>query len=146
MHRQHPQPRVEEPLDQQPVRPLIPTNPTSSRTRVRHNAVRPFSSCTNVAASSSSPFSSATSTSCLAAAQSIPAYRHIPHLSSIGSRSQRPNPEIPLRFLIDKALTFGATSCCRSRHLTTAGTGWSLTGPPLKGKESRPSPGGGRGK
>ena len=37
--------------------------------------------------------------------------------------------------LIDKALAVGATSCCRSRHLTTVGTGWSLTGPPLKGKE-----------
>ncbi|MGN6167045.1 MAG: hypothetical protein ACTHQQ_02595, partial [Solirubrobacteraceae bacterium] len=30
--------------------------------------------------------------------------------------------------------------------LTTAGTGWSLPGPPHKGKQQRPSPGGGRGK
>ena len=47
---------------------------------------------------------------------------------------------------IDKALDqIGATSCCRSRHLTTVGTGWSLAGPPHKGKQSWPSPGGGRG-
>jgi hypothetical protein len=50
-----------------------------------------------------------------------------------------------LRVLIDKALAVGATSCCRSRHLTTVGTGWSLAGPPLKGKRKWPSPGGGRG-
>ena len=47
--------------------------------------------------------------------------------------------------LIDKALHKGATSCRRSRHLPTVGRGWSFEGPPQKGKQSRPSPGGGRG-
>ena len=48
-----------------------------------------------------------------------------------------------MRNLIDKALN-GATSCCRLRHLTTVGTGWSALGP-APGKERWPSPGGGRG-
>jgi hypothetical protein len=34
--------------------------------------------------------------------------------------------------------TSRATSCCRLRYLTTVGTGWSLAGPPLKGKRSWP--------
>lgn len=37
------------------------------------------------------------------------------------------------------------TSCYRSRHLTTAGTGWSALGSP-PGKKPWPSPGGGRSK
>jgi len=40
----------------------------------------------------------------------------------------------------------GATSCRRSRHLTTAGRGWSFVGPPSKGKRTWPSPDGGQGK
>jgi len=39
----------------------------------------------------------------------------------------------------------GATSCRRSRHLTTVGTGWSPSGPPHKGKQKWPSPDGGQG-
>ena len=31
---------------------------------------------------------------------------------------------------------FGATSCCRSRHLTNVGTGWSLAGPPQRASNS----------
>src|SRR2546423_7398032 len=50
-----------------------------------------------------------------------------------------------LRVLIDKALAVGATSCCRLRHLTTVGKGWSSASPPLKGKHSWPSPDGGQG-
>src|SRR5205807_4680924 len=73
----------------------------------------------------------------------IPAVHLSP--SIVESPSQRPDLGVPLRVLIDKALKFGATSCCRLRHLTTVGTGWSLAGPPLKGKRSWPSPGGGRG-
>jgi hypothetical protein len=57
--------------------------------------------------------------------------------------SRRPDQELPLRNLIDKALN-GATSRCRLRHLTTAGTGRSALGPP-PGQGRWPSPGGGRG-
>jgi hypothetical protein len=41
--------------------------------------------------------------------------------------SRRPDQEVPLRNLIDRP-SIGATSCCRLRHLTTAGTGWSASG------------------
>src|SRR6185312_11863161 len=80
-------------------------------------------------------------------AQSIPATLPVidpPFPRSVDTRPC-PDHEVPLRVLIDKASTAGATSCRRSRHLTTVGTGWSFIGPPRKGKRSRPSPGGGRG-
>jgi len=34
----------------------------------------------------------------------------------------------------------GATSCCRSRHLTTAGRGWSLSGPRTRASRTGPLP------
>jgi hypothetical protein len=46
--------------------------------------------------------------------------------------------------LIDKALK-GLRPVAACGNLTTARTGWSLAGPPNTGKQSRPSPGGGRG-
>ena len=58
----------------------------------------------------------------------------------VRSPSQRPDPEVPLRVLIDKALEVGATSCCRLRHLTTVGTGWSLAGPPQRASNRGPLP------
>jgi hypothetical protein len=44
-----------------------------------------------------------------------------------------------LRVLIDKALN-GATSCRRSRHLTTGGTGWSFAGPRTRASDRGPLP------
>ena len=48
-----------------------------------------------------------------------------------------------MRDLIDKALNRGYVLLPLA-HLTTAGTGWSASGPP-PGKKRWPSPGGGRG-
>ena len=73
MQRQHPQPRVQQPLDQQPVRPLDRDQRHLQPHQRAAQRRSPFSSCANVAASSSSPSSSATSTSCFSDAQSTPA-------------------------------------------------------------------------
>src|ERR1039458_8685486 len=63
----------------------------------------------------------------------------ITHRSSFGTVRQRPDLEVPLRVLIDKALN-GATSCRRSRHLTTGGRGWSFAGPPSRASDRGPLP------
>jgi hypothetical protein len=44
--------------------------------------------------------------------------------------------------LIDKALAVRGDVLLPLAALTTVGTGWSLAGPPSKGKRSWPSPGG----
>ena len=146
MQRQHPQAGIKQPLHQQPIRPLdrdqhhlhphehaaqpgqallvmrIPRRQHLATVLVGHEHIvrlrRPID-------------------------PGIPTRHHHPPRSR--SPSQCLDPEVPLRVLIDKALAVGATSCCRLRHLTTVGTGWSSAGPPLKGKRSWPSPGGGRG-
>ena len=74
MQRQHPQPRVQQPLDQQPVRTLDRDQLDPQSHSGRHSDRTPFSSCANVAATSFLPAASATSTSCLSDAQSTPAY------------------------------------------------------------------------
>src|ERR1039458_5571949 len=63
----------------------------------------------------------------------------ITHRSSFGTVRQRPDLEVPLRVLIDKALN-GATSCRRSRHLTTGGRVWSFAGPPSRASDRGPLP------
>jgi hypothetical protein len=125
MQRKYPQPRVQEPLDQQPLRPLDrdqdnfqpnerPAQRAQSllvmreRRREHLDAVAVGHQHVVLIRRPIDP--------------GIP-LRHLnPPL--IGTPSQRPDPEVPLRMLIDKALArVGATSCCRSRHLTTVGTG-----------------------
>ena len=65
---------------------------------------------------------------------------HLVHpFSLIRSPSQRPDQEVPLRMLIGRP-SLGATSCCRSRHLTTVGTGWSSSGPPTRASDRGPLP------
>src|SRR5450755_539541 len=104
----------------------IATTSTSKHTNASHNAVIPLSSCANVSPSNALPASSAIRTSCFSDAQSIPA--QLPTDPPSGRFDKRPDLEVPLRVLIDKALN-GATSCRRSRHLTTGGRGWSFAGP-----------------
>jgi hypothetical protein len=124
----------------------IATSPTSSRTSVRHNAVSPFSSCAKVTATTSAPVSSATSTSCFSDAQSIPAYRQpILHLfRSLAFTAPRP------RGTVADAHRQGPHSsglrpvaaCGTSPPSGRAGLWQALH---TTGKQSWPSPGGGRG-
>src|SRR5450755_1970065 len=55
-----------------------------------------------------------------------------------------PGQEVPLRTLIDRPST-GATSCCRLRHLTPAEGSWSPLGPRNGASTKWLSLGGGRG-
>ena len=73
MQRQHPQPRVQQPLDQKPIGPLNRDQPHPVTHQGAAQAPHPASSCANVAARTSSPVSSAISTSCFSDAQSTPA-------------------------------------------------------------------------
>ena len=113
MHRQHPQPRVQQPLDQQPVRPLdrdqLHLQPQ------QRPAQRP------------QPLLVVHERGGQQLLARLVAHAHIvliarpidagavthPPSSPSGIASQLPDQEVPLRNLIDKALN-GATSCCRS--------------------------------
>jgi hypothetical protein len=127
VQRQHPQPRVQQPLDQQPVRALDrdqlhlqPHERATQRPQARF-IVRERGGQQLLAR--------------LVGDQHVVLLRRpvntgvTSHLysSSVRSPSQRPDQEVPLRNLIDRPST-GATSCCRSRHLTTAERGWSAFG------------------
>ena len=144
MHRQHPQPRVQQPLDQQPVGPLDrdqlnlqPQQRPAQRPQpllvVRERGGQQLLA---------RRVGHAARRACPTPNQRQRNYSH--RYSFIGQvTSQRPDQEVPLRNLIDKALN-GATSCCRLRHLTTAGRGRSAFGP-LQGQGLVALPGGGRG-
>ena len=144
MHRQHPQPRVQQPLDQQPVRPLDrdqlhlqPQQRAAQRPQpllvVRERGRQQLLAR-------------------LVAHEHVVLVRRpinagvILHLVLLFGQvtSQRPDQEVPLRMLIDKALN-GATSCCRLAAPHHRREGWSALGPPHGASVSWPSPGGGRG-
>ena len=71
--REHPQPCVQQPLDQQPVRALDRDQLNPQAREHLAQRLRPASSCAYVAARSFSPAPSDTRTSCCSDAQSIPA-------------------------------------------------------------------------
>jgi hypothetical protein len=73
VHSQHPQPFLEEPLDQHTITSFDRDDINVKQSSASHNAVIPCSSCANVSASSRSPAASAIRTSCFSDAQSIPA-------------------------------------------------------------------------
>ena len=106
MQRKHPHTRLQQPVDQQPLRPLDRDDLDVEALKRSAQRAQPSSSCTKVAASNSSPAVPSTSTSCFSEDQSIPAQLPIatPHDRTI---RQRPDPEVPLRVLIDKALSRG---------------------------------------
>ncbi len=73
VQRQNPQPRVQQPLDQLPVRTLDRDQRHLEPQKLAAQRPQPRLVVANVLASSSSPASSQTCTSCFSAAQSMPA-------------------------------------------------------------------------
>ena len=106
MHRQHPQARVEQPLDQQPVRPLDRDQPDI---QPHQHATQPAQVFLVMRERSSEQL-----LAILVGHEHVVRLRRpidpgIPlrhlHPPVIGTPSQSPDPEVPLRMLIDKALT-----------------------------------------
>jgi hypothetical protein len=122
----------------------IATTSTSKQTSAAHSALTPSSSCASVAASNSSPAGSSISTSCFSDAHSSAAqFTH--HYPPGPDSSTPPDPEVPLRVLMDEALTRGyVLSPLAAPHDRRDGLVFHR--PSDQRKRSRPSPGGGRGK
>ena len=146
MQRQHPQPRIQQPLDQQPVRPLDrdqrhlhPHQHPAQRGQAllivrvrRREKLRTPSRRPRARRASPTPSRS----------------RHTDTPSppsSIRSPSQRPDPEVPLRMLIDKALAVRGYVLLPLAAPHHRRDGLVFGRPSTKGKQSWPSPGGGRG-
>ena len=145
MQRQDAHPGLQQPLDQHAVGTLdrddldleaAPAPRTARSRRPRHARTSP--------PRSSSPAGSSISTSCFSDTPNR--FPHSsPSLASFRSDTRLcPDPEVPLRVLIDKALTRGyVLSPLAAPHHRRDGLVFDW--PSAKGKRSRPSPGGGRG-
>jgi len=142
--RQHPHPRFEQPVDQQPIGPLDRDHLDREahqcraqrahailvvRERRRHQLLsgRVLDQHVVLLRAPVDP---------RAITHHLP-----PHTQTV---RQRPDPEVPLRMLIDKALDRGyVLSPLAAPHHRREGLVFHR--PSVKGKQSRPSPGGGRG-
>ena len=137
VNRQHPQPRVQQPLDQQPVRALdrhqldlqahqLPAQRPQPRLVVRERRARtaprrPRPARPRRASRTPSRYPR----------------NYFPSYSSSVRSSQRPDHEVPLRALIDRPSTGYVLLPLAAPH--PAGRGWSHAGPPT-GKQRGPLP------
>jgi hypothetical protein len=104
-----------------------------------HSPIRQCSAFRGIAANSSSPAGSSISTSCFSDAQSMPAQFPIVTSHALDD-SPAPRPGGTVTDAHRQGPQRGATSCRRSRHLTTAGTGWSFIGPRTRANDRGPLP------
>jgi hypothetical protein len=117
----------------------IATTSTSKHANAPHNALTPSSSCANVAANSSSPADPRSAHRASPTPSRSP--RNYPSLTSPTSdHSTAPRPGATVVGADRQGPHIGATSCRRSRHLTTVGRGWSFIGPPSRASDRGPLP------